>query len=311
MRDKLDIIKSVIFGLAVGDALGVPVEFKSREYLRKNPVTDMQGYGTYNVPRGTWSDDTSMTLCTLESITKNNGINLESIMESFAKWYKEGYMTPFNECFDIGNTTYQATLRYLEGESFPYGSRDENSNGNGSLMRISPVVLFYALQPHNPIRRIEAICNVSMLTHSHDISIIGCGLYNYILDEIIKSPCKESIREGISKGDRHYKCIHDIIAYIKMLRLNFASLDESEIKSTGYVVDTLESAVWCLMNTSSFEECVLKAVNLGEDTDTVGAVAGSLAGALYGFDSIPKRWLDTLAKKEMIEKLCKDFAEIL
>ncbi len=311
MRNKLDIIKGVIFGLAVGDALGVPVEFKSREYLKANPVTNMQGYGTYNVPKGTWSDDTSMTLCTLESIIENGEINLDNIMEKFAKWRCFGYMTPFDECFDIGNTTYCAIARYLEGESFPYGSGAENSNGNGSLMRISPVVLFYALQSHNPIRRIEAIRNVSMLTHAHDISIIGCGIYNFILDEIIKNPCKESIREGISKGDRHYKCIREIIAYIKMLRLNFASLDEREIKSTGYVVDTLEAAVWCLMNTSSYEECVLKAVNLGEDTDTVGAIAGSLAGALYGYEAIPKKWLDTLVKKEMIEKLCEDFATVL
>ena len=164
---------------------------------------------------------------------------------------------------------------------------------------------------HNPIRRSEAMQNVSMLTHAHDVSIIGCGIYYYVLSELIKNPCKESIREGISKGDGQYKCIHELMAYIRMLRLNFASLDESEIKSTGYVVDTLEAAVWCLMNTSSYEECVLMAVNLGEDTDTVGAVAGSLAGALYGFDSIPKCWLDTLAKKEMIDKLCQDFASIL
>lgn len=309
--DKLQIIKGIIFGHAIADALGVPVEFKSREYLRKNPVTHMIGYGTYCQPKGTWSDDTSMTLCTLESITKNGDINLTDIMESFAKWRRFGYMTPSGDCFDIGNATCSAISNYLEGKSFPYGNNSEYSNGNGSLMRIIPVTLFHAFKKQSPVKYREDIHNVSMLTHPHIRSVLACGIYDFVLYELIKNPSKESIKVGLDNAYSHYKCIEEIKTYTRLLKYDFDKLPENEIKSTGYVVDSLEAAIWCLMNTKSYEECVLKAVNLGEDTDTVGAIAGGLAGALYGYDAIPKEWLNTLIKKEMIEKMCEDFASTI
>ncbi len=183
--EKLQIIKGIIFGHAVADALGVPVEFKTREYLRKNPVTDMMGYGTYCQPKGTWSDDTSMTLCTLESITKNQEINLTDIMESFSKWRCFGYMTPNGDCFDIGNATYSAISSYLEGKSFPYGNNSEYSNGNGSLMRIIPVTLFHTFKKQSPVKYRDDIHNVSMLTHAHERSVLACGIYDFVLQEII------------------------------------------------------------------------------------------------------------------------------
>lgn len=309
--NKLEKIKAVILGFAVGDALGVPVEFKSRETLRKKPVTEMQGYGTYNVPRGTWSDDTSMTLCTLESISENGSIYLNDIMEKFAKWRCFGYMTPFNDCFDIGNATYFALSRFLEGNSFPYGGSDERSNGNGSLMRIAPVVLFNSLKNQDLSKRMNDIANVSMLTHAHQRSILACSIYDFVLDELLKNPKKESIKAGLDKANEYFTSNKELVFYSRLLESDFKDLDEREIKSTGYVVDTLEAAIWCLLNTSTYEECVLKAVNLGEDTDTVGAIAGSLAGALYGYASIPERFLNALVKKELIENLCIDFEKIL
>ena len=309
--EKLQIIKGIIFGHAVADALGVPVEFKSREELKKNPVTDMRAYGTYNQPKGTWSDDTSLTLCTFESIAEKQDVHLEDIMKRFGWYLNNAYMTPHGDMFDIGITTRNAIWQYLYGDKYPYGSSDVNSNGNGSLMRIIPVTLFHVFKKQSPVKYRDDIHNVSALTHAHPRSLIGCGIYDFVLQEIIKNPSKESVRNGLDNAYSVYKLNDEIKTYTRLFKYDFALLPESEIKSTGYVVDSLEAAIWCLLNTKSYKECVLKAVNLGKDTDTVGAIAGGLAGALYGYDSIPKEWLNALVKKEMIEKLCEDFAQIL
>ncbi|MBR2024612.1 MAG: ADP-ribosylglycohydrolase family protein, partial [Clostridia bacterium] len=224
--ERLQKIKGIIFGHAVADALGVPVEFKSREYLRKNPVTDMMGYGTYHQPKGTWSDDTSMTLCTLESIAKYGEINLPDIMESFSKWRCFGYMTPNGDCFDIGNATYSAISNYLEGKSFPYGENNEFSNGNGSLMRIIPVTLFHTLKKQSPVKYREDVHNVSMLTHPHIRSVLACGIYDFVLYELIKNPTKESIKTGLSNAYSHYKCIEEIKTYNRLFMHDFANTPE-------------------------------------------------------------------------------------
>jgi ADP-ribosylglycohydrolase len=309
--DKLQKIKGIIFGHAIADAFGVPVEFKSREYLRKNPVTQMMEYGTHYQPKGTWSDDTSMTLCTLESIAQKGDVDDEDIMKRFGWWMEQSYLTPHGELFDIGFTTQNAIWQYLYGDKYPYGSSDENSNGNGSLMRIIPVTLFHAFKKQSPVKYRDDIHNVSSLTHAHPRSVIGCGIYDFVLYELIKNPSMESVRNGLDNAYSVYKLNDEIKAYTRLFRYDFALLPESEIKSTGCVVDSLEAAIWCLLNTKSYEECVLKAVNLGSDTDTVGAIAGGLAGALYGYDSIPKEWLNSLVKKEMIEKMCEDFASTI
>lgn len=309
--EKLQKIKGIIFGHAVADALGVPVEFKSREELKKNPVTDMREYGTYNQPKGTWSDDTSLTLCTLESIAEKQDVHPEDIMKRFGWYLNDNYMTPHGDMFDIGITTRNAIWQYLYGDKYPYGSSDVNSNGNGSLMRIIPVTLFHVFKKQSPVKYRDDIHNVSMLTHAHERSVLACGIYDFVLQEIIKNPTMESVRNGLDNAYSVYKLNYEIKTYTRLFKYDFALLPESEIKSTGYVVDSLEAAIWCLMNTKSYEECVLKAVNLGGDTDTVGAIAGGLAGALYGYDAIPTDWLNSLVKKEMIDKLCEDFAKIL
>lgn len=309
--EKLQKIKGIIFGHAVADALGVPVEFKSREELKKNPVTDMCEYGTYNQPKGTWSDDTSLTLCTLESIAEKQDVHTEDIMKRFGWYLNDNYMTPHGDMFDIGITTRNAIWQYLYGDKYPYGSSDVNSNGNGSLMRIIPVTLFHVFKKQSPVKYRDDIHNVSMLTHAHKRSVLACGIYDFVLQEIIKNPTMESVRNGLDNAYSVYKLTDEIKTYTRLFKYDFALLPESEIKSTGYVVDSLEAAIWCLLNTKSYKECVLKAVNLGEDTDTVGAIAGGLAGALYGYDAIPEKWLNTLIKKEMIDKLCEDFAKIL
>lgn len=265
-------LKSAIYGFAIGDALGVPYEFRQRNTYVCN---GMIGYGTWEQPKGTWSDDTSMTLATCESIKAKNKIDLNDIFNNFKLWVYKGMFTAHNELFDIGNTTREAILKGS-------GIDDINSNGNGSLMRILPLAFIECTD--------EDIENVSALTHAHEISKEACVIYVHIARELIKGRNIKDILKEVKCSD-----IYARVPYIY-------DLDENDIKSSGYVVDTLEASLWCVATTTSYNGCVLKAVNLGGDTDTVTAIAGGLAGIIYGYDNIPKEWVDNLANKELIEK---------
>lgn len=311
MENKLYKIKSIIFGLAVGDALGVPVEFSSREELDNSPVETMEGFGTYPFPAGTWSDDTSMTLASLDSLA--SGINYNDMMNKFCEWIYNDKYTPSDETFDMGNTTSFAIDDYYTKNkpALSCGRSGEYDNGNGSLMRISPIVLYcyYSMARILPLSsRMQYINNISALTHAHPRSMLGCGVYAFILWELLNTPEKTSVINGIKKAKDYYSAHTEAAHYVRILDGDISLLKRNEIKSGGYVVSCLEAALWCLLTTDSYTECVLKAVNLGDDTDTTAAVAGSLAGALYGYDSIPQEWLDTLIRSEFIDKLCENAA---
>ena len=305
---------SAIMGLCVGDALGVPVEFKSRYQLKRDPVVDMRSYGTYNQPAGTWSDDTSMTLCTLDSLS--NGLDYKDIMDKFLSWYKKGEYTPFGETFDIGMGTRRALTNYANGEEpLKSGGTGERDNGNGSLMRILP--LFFYLQKtygenfNEKEKPYEIIHNISALTHRHKRSMIACGIYITIADYISRDyNLNEAVKLGINKSFQYYEkkeeFKEELKYYQRLNDKNFHKLPEEEIKSSGYVVVSLEAALWSLVNTVSYKGCVLKAVNLGEDTDTVAAIAGGLAGLYYGCEDIPKEWLDKIQRRKYVEELCKN-----
>lgn len=300
-------IKSVMIGHAVGDALGVPVEFCSREELDETPVTDMMGFGSYPVPAGAWSDDTSMTLAALDSLAKNK-VDYDEIMENFVRWCSEDAYTPTGEMFDIGRTCLTAIRNYLATDGKPAlecGLTDEHSNGNGSLMRIHPFVL-YAFAKNLPFGEwLELVKKGSAITHAHDRSELGCLIYAFVLYHLLADHSKSALEHGLVRAECHLKDCAEISYYSRIFKSDFASLTRDEIRSTGYVVDTLEAALWCVLTTNDYKSCVLKAVNLGEDTDTVAAVAGGLAGILYGYDSIPEEWRDTLIKKDYIEELCE------
>lgn len=308
----IKIVKGAIFGLAVADALGVPVEFESREKLRENPVDKMLGFGSHDVPKGTWSDDTSMALCTLNSIAQKGKIDLEDNILEFSKWAEDGYMTPHGEMFDIGRTTLTSLRNYWECKDvYTCGGKSEYDNGNGSLMRIIPVSLFNHLKNLSQKESIQNVHEVSALTHAHERALIACGIYDFLVRELIKCPNKEFINSALKKAEKYYKDYNGIKHYKRIFDEKFIDTDISLINSSGYVVDTLEAAIWSLLNTDSYKECVLKAVNLGEDTDTIGAVAGGLAGILYGYNSIPKEWINTLVKNDMISNLCDEFVKAI
>lgn len=302
----MDKIKSVVLGHAVADALGVPVEFCSRKELEEKPVTEMQGFGSYAVPAGSWSDDTSMSLCALASLA-NGEIDYDEIMQNFGKWYYSGEFTPLGEMFDVGNTCSFAIHNYHRANCSykDCGLDDVQSNGNGSLMRINPFVL-YAHYKMMPLKDWEPmIFEASALTHAHERSKLGCGVYAHILMHLLADPNIGSVETALKRAALHFQDNVEYTHYARLFDADFAKLDASAIRSSGYVVDTLEAAVWCLLTTDNYKDCVLKAVNLGSDTDTVAAIAGGLAGALYGYEAIPQVWLNTLIKREYIEDMCE------
>ena len=301
-------IRSVMIGHAIGDALGVPVEFCSRKYLEKHPVTKMLGFGMHNVPKGTWSDDTSMSLCALKSLS-NGVVDYDDIMNNFCMWYYNDEFTATGSVFDVGNTCANAIATYYDllCPAEKCGENDEMSNGNGSLMRIHPFVLYAYYNKMSDDEFIDMITKASSLTHAHQYSIDGCLIYAYVLRELLNDNSITSIYKGLEKSK-------DIISsskvYDNLLTKDISKERKENIKSSGYVVDSLEAAIWCLLTTKNYSDCVLKAVNLGVDTDTIAAIAGSLAGALYGLDNIPKTWIEILKREDYIENICKDACEI-
>ena len=303
-RIARETIRAVILGHAVADAVGVPVEFQSRGMLDRNPLTGMVGYGTYNLPAGSWSDDTSMTLCALD-VLADGVVDYVRIMENFHSWYSKGAYTPGDDCFDIGGTCLQAIQSYAVFGTSPTecGLRGDNSNGNGSLMRILPFVLHAHYAGYTDEEMKTLVHEASSLTHAHERSLVGCGIYALLVRCILLHG-RAGIGEGLRKVAALYAPESEITAYARIFFPDFANLPREVIRSSGYVVDSLEAAVWCLLTTDNYRDCVLKAANLGEDTDTVAAIAGGLAGALYGMEGIPMGWLDTLIRREFIEEMC-------
>lgn len=303
-------IKAVVIGHAVADALGVPVEFSTREKLAQNPVTEMTGFGHYDMPAGSWSDDTSMTLCTMEALG-TVGLDYEHIMQNFVLWYNLCEFTPTGVTFDIGITCSQAINDYFFNQkpALLCGQTSERANGNGSLMRIHPVVLYLAEKDFTLEEKLEKIYDVSALTHAHMRSKMGCGIYAFVLWELLKNPTMSALKKGLDKAAAYYAGQEELAHYSRLFEENFALTESKDIRSSGYIVHSLEAAIWCILTTESYKEAVLKAVNLGEDTDTVAAIAGGLAGALYGYEAIPQVWRDALIKIEYIEELCEAMAK--
>lgn len=308
----LEDVTAVMLGHAIGDALGMPVEFMSREELSGRPVTGYLGYGSHPVPPGTWSDDTSMALAALDSLA--HGLDYADMMERFCAWKTKAAYTATGEVFDMGITTNDALCRFQCGVSpLACGSVGENDNGNGALMRIIPGVLYCLCR--NPGGTMEEqmgiIHDLSALTHAHVRSQIGCGIYAVVLARLLETRDKSAIHQGVAEARAFYekdpRYAGELSHYARLFAPAFGETPEEEIQSTGYVVSTLEAAIWCVLSSDSYRDCVLKAVNLGKDTDTVAAVAGGLAGALYGRKGIPEEWLGGLLRKDMILALCEAF----
>lgn len=299
-------IRAALLGLAVGDALGVPVEFQSRAARRQDPVVHMRAYGTHQQPAGTWSDDASLTFCLAEAIAQ--GFTLQKLAELSCRWYFNNLWTPHGTVFDIGVTTREALLKLRTNPAGSplAGGTDEYSNGNGSLMRILPLAFY---QPEATLAtRFQVISDASAVTHGHIRSAVACFLYLEMA---------RYLRGGVTPAVAYAKLCAEIPAQLYELNIPAREADHFErilsgrlpdiaaagISSGGYVMHTLEAALWCLLRHETYAETVLAAVNLGDDTDTTGAVTGGLAGLYYGEAAIPSDWLSVLARRPDIENL--------
>ena len=303
--------KSGIWGVIVGDALGCPVQFETRAQVACAPVTGMIGYRTFNMPVGTWTDDSALTLALLESIQRVGTIDLVDIADNFVAWLEDGKFTPFGFSFDIGRGTMNAIQKYEEThDPFNCGGKAPSDNGNGSIMRIMPVVLYCIGRGLPDNAAIDTVHYVSGLTHGHIRAKIACGLYYFMAKHIVNGTGEliDRLQAGLDEGLAFYHSAmsdwHELTYFARLKDLyTFKKVSEGYIRTTGYVVDTIEAAVWGLITTNSLKEALLKIVNLGGDTDSIAAVAGGLAGLYYGYDAIPAEWLNVIERRDWISQM--------
>ena len=315
-RPLAEAARAGLLGLAVGDALGVPVEFIDRQVRRRDPVVDMRGYGTHGQPPGTWSDDSSLTFCLAETLARPGGRTTVPDLADFGRrainWLNMSYWTAHGEVFDVGNATRYAIQNLRAGVApTKAGPRSELDNGNGALMRILPLVFHETWQAENlDLNAAWALTEaVASVTHGHPRSSLGCFLYLLVARGLRAgfapvAACSEMQKLAtpwLQNGS--IPAVVEDKYYQRVLTGNLAIVPEAEIKSSGYVVHTLEATLWCLLTHDTYAATVLAAVNLGDDTDTTGAVAGGLAGLAYGEAAIPAEWLAVLARRADIEDL--------
>lgn len=284
--------KGALLGLAVGDALGAPAEFRERGAFE--PVTGMAGGGAHGLEPGQWTDDTSMALCLAESILERDGVDPRDLMDRFVDWWRNGANSSTGECFDIGATTEAALARYLETGDPLSGSDDPGTAGNGSLMRLAPVAIAWAGSPDEAA---AAARRQSRTTHGAAEAVDACALLAGLLAEAISGAPREAVLRP-----RRWEGAPGVGA---VAAGGWRGKGREGIRSDGYAVHTLEAALWAVGRGGSFGEALLAAVNLGHDADTVGAVTGQLAGALWGVGGIPGEWLAALAWRDRIERLAE------
>jgi ADP-ribosyl-[dinitrogen reductase] hydrolase len=308
-------IKAALLGFAVGDALGTPVEYESRESLSLNPVKGMLVNMVRNQPEGTWSDDSSLVFCTCESLC--NGYNLEDIALQFSKWKNARFWTPHRRIFTMDIQIEKAIERidrFIEMgiRIKPYSSEgvSEKQNGNGSLMRILPLAFYLRDLPIE--KRFDIVRDVSALTHPHIRAVTGCFIYTEfaisLMIEKEKGKAYENLQHTIKTFLVKKMGQDELNHYSRILNGSIGGFSEKSIESSPYVVHSLEAALWSVIRSGNYRETVLQAVNLGGDADTIGALAGGLAGMIYGTKQIPEEWISVLARKDDIIDLAERFS---
>ena len=301
----LDCFRGCLLGLAVGDALGTTLEFRSPGSFE--PIDDMVGGGPFGLKPGYWTDDTSMALCLAVSLTETGGFDPRDQIERYVRWWKEGYMSPTGTCFDIGITVRNALSRF-ERTGEPYsGSTDPFSAGNGSLMRLAPVPMFYASRPEEAIVR---CADSSRTTHGVEEAVDACRYFGGLIVGALGGADKESLLSPSYSPVRGLWERSPLAAKVaEIADGSFKRREPPDIKGLGYVIPSLEAALWAFDRSSDFRDGALRAVNLGDDADTTGAIYGQIAGAYYGAKGIPVEWLDRLVCGSEIEKMADSLYE--
>jgi ADP-ribosyl-[dinitrogen reductase] hydrolase len=291
--------RGCLLGLAAGDALGTTLEFKRPGTFK--PLTDMVGGGPFHLAPGQWTDDTSMALCLAESLIEKKGFDPVDQLERYVEWWERGHMSSTGRCFDIGNATVGALERFIRTREAYCGSTDPQVAGNGSIMRLAPVPMFFAGKPAEAIR---VAAESSRTTHATPTAVDGCCYLAAVIVGALRGAGKEELLSELYCPIEGYWKVNPLAPEIhEVASGSFRRKEPPEIKGTGYVVRSLEAALWAFHKSGSFREGCLLAANLGDDADTTAAVYGQIAGACYGESGIPKEWIEKLAMKEVIVSL--------
>ena len=298
MRDRF---LGCMLGLAAGDALGTAIEFSPPGSFE--PLEDIVGGGPFRLRPGEWTDDTSMALCLAESLIEQSRFDPFDQMKRYCRWYREGHLSSNGRCFDIGSTVRSALEDFEETGDPISGGTGPRSAGNGSIMRLAPVPLLYANFPETAI---ELSGKSSRTTHDTMACIDACRYFGGLIAGAVKGASKEELLSRGYSPDGDTCKEGDLTDEIfEIAQGSFKSKSPPEIKGAGYVVKSLEAALWAFYRSNSFEEGCLMAVNLGDDADTTGAVYGQLAGSFYGSDNIPDGWVEKLALRQKIERFAE------
>ena len=291
--------RGALLGLAAGDALGTTLEFQAPGTFET--IEDMVGGGPFGLEPGQWTDDTSMALCLAESLVETGDFDLADQLQRYVRWYRDGHLSSTGRCFDIGNATRTALERF-ERTGDPYsGSTDPRTAGNGSIMRLAPVPLRHAAEPE---RASELAGESSQTTHAAATCVDACRYLGALIAGAVAGRPKDEL---LSPDFFAAASTPEIAA---VARGSYAEKEPPAIRGTGYVVESLEAALWAFRRSGSFREGALLAVNLGDDADTTGAVHGQVAGAFYGEDAIPADWRERLALRETIERYADALCEL-
>ncbi|UXZ04307.1 ADP-ribosylglycohydrolase family protein [Moraxella nasicaprae] len=292
--DKLPKIQGSLLGLAIGDAVGTTVEFLSKGSF--TPLTDMVGGGVFGLEKGQWTDDTSMALCLADSLIARQGFDAKDQMERYLRWYEMGENSSTGECFDIGGATRQALEYFKETGEIYAGSKDKYSSGNGSLMRLAPIACYY----HDNINHaVEYAILSSRTTHQSSDCLSACAYFAQILFNIFNG---KTNKDQLLLPSVDYEWSEQLLP---ILNGDFKYKSENQIFGTGYVIDSLETALWAFYHSDNFADAILMAANLGNDADTTAAITGQIAGAYYGLSGIPIHWQETVYWNEHILELAK------
>ena len=293
MEDK---IKGALIGLACGDAVGTTLEFQARGAFE--PIADMVGGGPFELEAGQWTDDTSMALCLAHSLLEQKTFDPSDQIDRYCQWYQQGYMSSNGKCFDIGITVSMALRKYMQTNDPFSGSTDEYSSGNGSIMRLSPIPIFYHRDYDSCIKYAGESART---THGSAECVDASKLFSSLIFNAFSAQSKSAIFEKSA----YLPCCEKVLT---IANRDFLRLEYSELTGSGYVIESLVSALWCFMKGDSFAECILLSANLGNDADTTAAICGQIAGAYYGLPGIPEHWKNKITMRKKIEALALELS---
>ena len=305
-------VRDGIIGFAIGEAMGVPTESSKRADLLEKPVLKMIPKISNGIPKGAWSDGTSLTIATMDAISKK-GLNYTAMADNYVRWFTTNKFCSINESFGIENTTLKSLVRYTQhmDEAYECGSDDYYDNGNGALSRILPIAYYFTTHKDTDKNIYEVVKLTSSITHAHEVSVLGCYIFVRLTMFLLKGNNKYTALRQVKKLDYSMFSKESLDEYSRILVADIDDLEIEEIKTTSFIVDTLEAAIWCFLKSESFKECVIATTNIGGDTVAIGGVAGALAGIFYGYGNIPKNYLEDLRKKDYLIELCENYETFL